>query len=117
MAIDDRMRYTMSVRLHKGEKAFGPGIALLLKLVEEKHSLRSAAAEMNMAYSKAWRIVKDTETALGFKMLNSTIGGRNGGGAALTDDAIDMLHRYDAFMADVHAAADALFEKHFPTAP
>ena len=41
----------ITARLFAEEKCFGPGVARLLRAVEELHSLRSAAASMNMAYS------------------------------------------------------------------
>lgn len=109
--INDPMTYTLSVRLFRGagEKCFGPGIAELLKRVDRTRSLRSAAAEMNLAYSKAWRIVKETEAALGFKLLSSQTGGVNGGGASLTQEARDMLARFERFMTELRGAADAAF--------
>ena len=44
---------------------FGRGIANLCLGVRETGSLNASAKGMGMAYSKAWRIVKDTEAALG----------------------------------------------------
>ena len=110
--------YALSVRLFCGaneekEKCFGPGIAELLRRVDRTRSLRSAAAEMNLAYSKAWRIMKDTEEALGVKLLCSQTGGKNGGGASLTEEAHDMLARFDSFMKELRLAADAAFKKNF----
>ena len=81
----EKMHYNISVRLFTAGKCFGPGLATLLSLVRERHSLRAAAAEMGMAYSKAWRILRDCEKALGFELLDSTTGGRHGGGAVLTE--------------------------------
>lgn len=52
------MTYNLTVRLFCGEKCFGPGMAQLLRKVQELHSLRAAAMSMNMAYSKAWTITK-----------------------------------------------------------
>lgn len=40
------MHYNISVRLFTAGKCFGPGLATLLSLVRERHSLRAAAAEM-----------------------------------------------------------------------
>ena len=82
----EKMHYNISVRLFTAGKCFGPGMAALLSLVRERHSLRAAAAEMGMAYSKAWRILRDCEGALGFPLLDSTTGGRHGGGALLGQD-------------------------------
>ena len=55
------LRPVISVRIFREEKCFGPGVAALLKSIEAHHSLRSAAASMSMAYSKAWRILKTSE--------------------------------------------------------
>ena len=56
-----QLHYGLIVRIYGDEKCFGPGIAQLLERVQVTHSLRQAAANMNMAYSKAWRIVKTAE--------------------------------------------------------
>ena len=104
----------MTVRLYTGqEKSFGPGIARLLHRVEELHSLRAAAISMDMAYSKAWSIIRQAETSLGFSLLSRTVGGRNGGGAVLTEEAAELLRTYDFYCAEVETFAKSLFEEKF----
>ena len=49
-----------------GIKFFGEGPFRLLRSVEKTGSLRSAALEMEMAYSKASKILKQAECALGY---------------------------------------------------
>ncbi len=106
--------YRMSVRLYSdGEKCFGPGLLELLERVGERNSLSSAAKEMNMAYSKAWRIVNDAETALKYKLLDTSIGGRSGGGAVLTAEAKTLISDYRAFMSALKADADRRFAEYF----
>ena len=51
-----------------GEKFFGEGPCRLLRLVEETGSLRSAAASMEMAYSKALKLIKQAESSLGYSL-------------------------------------------------
>ncbi|MBP3501843.1 MAG: ModE family transcriptional regulator, partial [Oscillospiraceae bacterium] len=68
---------------------------------------------MNMAYSKAWTIVKNSERALGFPLLHSVTGGKNGGGAVLTEEAAHMLRSYDSFCAALQAYGDKLFAETF----
>ena len=77
-----------SIRLFTddNQRCFGPGIATLLERVREHRSLRAAASSMEMAYSKAWRIIRTAEEVFGCKMLRSTTGGRHGGGAVLTPE-------------------------------
>lgn len=110
-AMDD-FCYKLSVRLFTEDKCFGPGLATLLALVRERRSLRAAAAEMGMAYSKAWRILRDCETALGFPLLDSTTGGKNGGGAVLTPKGERLLADYEDFCRGLTAQADVLFQSH-----
>ncbi len=98
-----------------GERSFGPGVAELLEKVDALHSLRKATAQMNMSYSKAWHIISNAEQAFGFPLLLTTIGGRDGGGAVLTDDARRVLACYRTLQSEVGAFARergaALFEE------
>lgn len=103
----------ITVRLYTDEKCFGPGVAMLLERVERLHSLRSAAIDMDMAYSKAWTILRNAERTLGVKLISSTTGGRHGGGAVLTPEGEQMLAAYTAFSKEVRECGEALFQKHF----
>ena len=107
------LRVNLSIRVFTDRKCFGPGIAALLHRVEELHSLRAAAQSMEMAYSKAWKIVKNSEEGLGFRLLSSTTGGKNGGGAVLTEEAADLLRRYDSYCEEVKALAEEKFRERF----
>ena len=72
---------------------------------------------MGMAYSKAWRIIRTAESVFGCKMLDSTIGGRGGGGAHLTPEALRLLQAYRAYAADVEQYARSRFDKAFSFYP
>lgn len=111
----DGLRLKVTLRLEDGERQrrFGPGVAALLAGVRERKSLRAAAGSMGMAYSKAWRIVRSAEDAFGCKLLDSTIGGRHGGGAALTPEAEALLEAYQALRAEVDAYAQQRFRERF----
>lgn len=75
----------------QSDSAFGPGVAALCRGVRETGSLNAAAKNMGMAYSKAWRIVKDTEAALNVQMLV-----RDGArGSYLTEEGTKLLDSYD----------------------
>ena len=101
----------ITARLFAEEKCFGPGVARLLRAVEELHSLRSAAASMNMAYSKAWSIIRSAEQGFGCKLLRSTIGGSGGGGAQLTDEPRQIMEAYDAYCRKLDAYGQELFRE------
>ena len=111
--MDHKLHAVLSIRLFTEEKCFGPGVATLLHKIQGLHSLRSAAMDMNMAYSKAWTIVKNAERELGFPLLSSTTGGRHGGGAVLTPEGEALLAAYDGYCARLREMADSLYEEYF----
>ena len=82
-----------------GERFFGEGPCRLLHLIEETGSLRSAAAQMGLSYSKALRLVQHAEKELGFALTCKTIGGRGGGGSTL-----QYRHGLDIFRVDIRKA-------------
>lgn len=108
-----KLRLVMNLKIYREEKCFGPGVARLLALVDETSSLRAAAQNMEMAYSKAWNIVKNSERSLGFRLLASTTGGKGGGGARLTEEAQKLLKDFAAFEKEAKSAAEELFNKYF----
>ena len=111
----ENLKLKLTVRLYSDddERCFGPGIATLLHRVDEHRSLRAAAASMGMAYSKAWRIVRTAESVFGCKMLATSTGGKNGGGASLTPEAVSLLAAYDGYCAEVGGFAAQRFSAAF----
>jgi len=96
------------------EKFFGEGPARLLRNVERTGSLRSAAISMDMAYTKALKLIKNAETALGFPLIIRAAGGKDGGGSILTDDGKEWLQRYEAYRDACKQANSALYLEFFP---
>lgn len=89
--------------------AFGHGVAQLCRGVRETGSLYAAAKRMGMAYSKAWRVLRDTETALGITLLD-----RDGArGSTLTDEGNRLLDAYYEIAAQLGADAERLFAERF----
>lgn len=80
-----------------GERFFGEGPYQLLHLMEQLGSLRSAATEMGMAYTKAIRILTKAEQALGYPLTIRSTGGRHGGGSTLTEEGKALLEQYEAY--------------------
>ena len=105
----------------EGQRFFGEGPYQLLRRIEQCGSLRSAAQEMNMAYTKAFRLIRRAEAELGFARTEKTIGGTGGGGSRLTAEAKDLMKRYEQYKsACARAAAEyyaAIFPEFGKTAP
>ena len=96
-----------------GELVFGPGGFELLRRVEQMGSLNQAAKSMAMSYSKAWRVVREVEERLGVSLFQRRIGGPDGGGSSLTDEARSLLARYGSLQAEADDLLLSLFAKHF----
>lgn len=107
------LHWGLSLRLYGPDKAFGPGPMQLLSGVERTGSLHKAAAEMGMAYSKAWKLIRDLESAWGFPLLTRRTGGAKGGSSQLTGPGKDILCRYEAMLEEVNKAAEQAFKTHF----
>lgn len=89
------------------ESMFGPGVAMLCDGVRQLGSLNAAAKSMGMAYSKAWRIIKDTEATLGIRLLD-----RDGAhGSQLTRDGNCLLDVYQSVSKQLQATGETLYAK------
>lgn len=97
-----------------GQKFFGEGPARLLHGVEELGSLRAAAASMNMAYTKALKILKNAENTLGFPLMVRVVGGKDGGGSRLTEEGKEWLYRYESYRDACIQANLKLYLEFFP---
>lgn len=97
-----------------GQKFFGEGPARLLHAVEEQGSLRAAAASMGMAYTKALKILKNAEKALGVPLTIRVTGGRDGGGSSLTSEGKEWLKRYESYRDACVQANLRLYLEFFP---
>ena len=97
-----------------GIKFFGEGPLRLLRSVERTGSLRAAAMEMEMAYSKATRLLKQAEHHLGFPLTTRSAGGKDGGGSRLTPEGARFLGQYEAYRDACVKANQALYRQFFP---
>jgi len=110
----ERVHYSLNFKLYAQDKFFGPGVAQLLRKVDETASLRSAAADLKIAYSKAWNMIRTAEKSLGYDLLIKKVGGKHGGGAQLTPEGRAMLDKYTAFEKAIYQSADVMWGKIFP---
>jgi len=96
-----------------GRKVFGDGPWDILKRVERTGSLRQAAAEINMSYSQAWKLIRMLERNLGYHLLEKRAGGSGGGYSSLTPAASRLTEAYEIFRREAGESLEALFSKHF----
>ncbi len=109
----EELRCKVTVRIMADTKAFGPGVADLLRGVRECRSLQGAARRMGMSYSKAWTVIREAERIWGFPLTECRVGGKKGGGSRLTARGEDILRRYDTMAEAVSAVANEQFGRLF----
>lgn len=95
------------------EKFFGEGPARLLREIEATGSLRAAAENMEMAYTKAIKLIKNAEKNLGFSVTTRATGGKSGGGSVLTPEGKEWLIKYEQYRDACLRANQELFKQFF----
>lgn len=108
------MRPVISIYLYEeNEKFFGEGPYRLLRGVDRTGSLRAAAMEMQMSYSKATVLLNRAEKVLGFALTEKTIGGKGGGGSRLTLEAKAFLDKYEKYREACYEANSRIYHEIF----
>lgn len=109
------MRENVKVTLTEGERIFfGPGAEELFQHIKNTGSVREAAENMNMSYSKAWKLIRLAESTLDRKLVERSKGGEGGGGSAsLTPYGEEFLEDYRSFRKEVQEAAAEIYRRHY----
>ena len=108
------MKVKSKVWLDKdGKLVFGTGNASIIKAVSETGSLNRAAKKLNMSCRHVWSCIKSVEKRIGQPLLIKTKGGKDGGGAVLTDKAKMLLEKFEILEKDIKHFVDKRFEEIF----
>lgn len=97
-------------RVRVGERiVIGPGKVELLRAVAEHGSISAAARSLGMGYKRAWSLLDELQRSIPTLLIETAVGGRQGGGAAVTAAGRALLQHYDELeQACRQAAAPAL---------
>lgn len=109
------MTYNLRAKIwleKENQKVFGDGPWDILKRIEQTGSIRKAAAEINMSYSQAWRLIRMIETNLGSAVLEKKAGGSGGGYSTLTPQAAKLTAAYSSFRSAAENSLDRLYQQH-----
>lgn len=87
-------RLSIRIYLDQSHHGLGPGMAQMLEGVAEHGSIRKSAAAMAMSYRKAWLLIQNMQDSFGGPVVTTSIGGNDGGGAALTALGKTLLNTY-----------------------
>ncbi|MBL4663359.1 MAG: winged helix-turn-helix domain-containing protein [Flavobacteriaceae bacterium] len=78
-----------------GHILLGEGRISLLKAIEETGSLSKAAKSLSMSYKKAWGLIDAVNTRAKEPVINTSIGGKSGGGTALTPYGKSLVETFE----------------------
>lgn len=84
--------------------------AALLRGISEGNSLTAAAKSVGVSYRNAWDRINAMERGLGGRIVEMKVGGKEGGGARLTEQGVELLREFRRVRKYLH---DALEDREF----
>jgi molybdate transport system regulatory protein len=76
------------------ERRLGPGKIALLEAIRRHGSIAAAGRDFGMSYRRAWLLVDELNKMFAGPLVAAHGGGRNGGGATLTDLGTSVVTLY-----------------------
>ena len=107
------VRPVLSLALARETVFFDSRTAMLLQLIDETRSVRTACQRMQMSYSSGWNVIRRLESQLGRTLVQRSQGGAGGGKSSLTEDGQRLLSRYEAYAAALREEAQRLYGRYF----
>jgi molybdate transport system regulatory protein len=98
---------------NNGEVVLGGGKASLLLAVDRLGSIQRAADEFKMSYRHAWGVIRKIEQRAGFKIVETKLGGKDGGGARLTPKGKEFIGKVDSLLKDLQGIVEKRFKQKF----
>ncbi len=84
----------------EGEKFMGIGVLWLLEELAKCGSLRQAALNMDISYTKALTMINRLEDKLGRPVIERKKGGQERGGATLSPFGLKFIELYNSFQEE-----------------
>lgn len=103
----------LQLGLRKETVFFNTRIKLLLYLIYDTNSVRSACTAMAVSYGKAWDMLNKLEAEVGFQFVNRRHGGSKGGKTTLTPEGLNFLRIWLQYEDEIFHFAQSRFSKLF----
>lgn len=97
----------------QGRVALSDWRVALLEAVERTGSLSAAARSLQVPYRTAWHKMREVESSLGVRLLETQSGGPTGGGSRLTAEAHEIIARYHRLQAGIEQLVTERFSQLF----
>ena len=107
------VRPVVNVTLAREVPFFDNRVAVLLMLIDETNSVRTACNRMRISYSSGWKLIRTLESQLEYPLILRSQGGANGGMSTLSEYGKKMLYLFNSYQEELRRQADTLFEQYF----
>lgn len=94
-----------------GVPFLGYGRIKLLKMIDNKLSINSAAKELKMSYRKAWKLLNEMNLMTEKPIVIKNIGGKDGGGTVLTEYGKQLIQDFETINTNCMNYLEKEFEK------
>jgi len=98
---------------NRGEVVLGGGKTALLLAIDRLGSIQRAADEFGMSYRHAWGVIQKIEQRAGFKIVETKLGGKEGGGARLTPRGKEFIKKTASLLKELHEIVEKRFKQKF----
>lgn len=96
----------------EGNYLFGYGVAEILEGIDRLGSIAAVAKSEKRSYRYVWGRIRRAEEIVGFKLVETTLGGRETRRSRLTPQGCRWLSSFMRFRSSVKEAADRYFARH-----
>lgn len=111
---DKKLAVRSKVWFELNDKPFlGEGRYAILSAIDRHGSIIKAAEETNVSYRRIRGVIREMEQAIGRKLVITFRGGKEGGGAVITELARELLLRFKKNDAAIRNVVDALYQRIF----
>jgi molybdate transport system regulatory protein len=109
--LEETLETKLRIRIAFPKGHIGPGKIRLLELIDDVGSISSAAKKMGMTYRRAWHLIETVQTVLSENVIETSVGGKSGGGAKLTSVGRDLIVLYREAESEATKGASPLLKK------
>lgn len=89
------MRAEVTVTLANQKAFFGAETVSLLRQIDALGSVREACEKIRISYSKGWKMIHTLEQEMGYRLVERTAGGKNGGTSHTTERGKELITLYE----------------------
>ncbi len=108
-----RVRFNVWIEDEQGRLLYGRGRQEILEAVARSGSLSAASDALGMSYRGLWARLRNSESRLGMKLVESHAGRGPDSGTSVTEQASELMERFSEFEKAVAESIGEAFQRAF----